>query len=51
MTLLNEYFDIMVEAINEQGGMVDKFIGDAMPASVSHFLTRMTRTAALAGST
>ena len=32
MALLNEYFDIMVEAITEQGGMVDKFIGDAIMA-------------------
>ena len=32
VALLNEYFDIMVEAINEQGGMVDKFIGDAIMA-------------------
>ena len=32
VTLLNEYFDIMVDAISEQGGMVDKFIGDAIMA-------------------
>ena len=32
VALLNEYFDIMVEAISEQGGMVDKFIGDAIMA-------------------
>ena len=33
VSLLNEYFDIMVEAISEQGGMVDKFIGDAIMAA------------------
>ncbi len=32
VSLLNEYFDIMVEAITEQEGMVDKFIGDAIMA-------------------
>jgi adenylate cyclase len=32
VALLNEYFDIMVDAISEQGGMVDKFIGDAIMA-------------------
>ena len=32
VSLLNENFDIMVEAISEQGGMVDKFIGDAIMA-------------------
>mgnify|MGYP002033845911 CR=1 FL=1 len=32
VSLLNEYFDVMVEAISEQGGMVDKFIGDAIMA-------------------
>ena len=34
VALLNEYFDIMVEAISEQGGMVDKFIGDAIMADL-----------------
>ncbi len=33
VSLLNEYFDIMVDAISEQGGMVDKFIGDAIMAA------------------
>ena len=33
VSLLNEYFDLMVEAITEQGGMVDKFIGDAIMAA------------------
>ena len=32
VALMNEYFDIMVDAITEQGGMVDKFIGDAIMA-------------------
>ncbi|MFC2061189.1 adenylate/guanylate cyclase domain-containing protein [Elusimicrobiota bacterium] len=30
--LLNEYFDNMVNIINENGGMVDKFMGDAIMA-------------------
>lgn len=31
--LLNEYFELMVSCISEQGGMVDKFIGDAIVAA------------------
>ena len=33
MALLNDYFERMVERISQEGGMLDKFIGDAIMAA------------------
>jgi len=32
VSMLNEYFEVMVKIINQHGGVVDKFIGDAIMA-------------------
>ncbi|MFN3697512.1 MAG: adenylate/guanylate cyclase domain-containing protein [Pseudobdellovibrio sp.] len=32
VSMLNEYFEVMVKIINDHGGVVDKFIGDAIMA-------------------
>jgi adenylate cyclase len=32
VSLLNDYFEVMVDCITEEGGMLDKFVGDAIMA-------------------
>ena len=46
VTLLNQYFDVMVKEIIAQGGVVDKFIGDAVMAVFrgNHHLDRAVET-------
>ena len=40
--LLNEYFSILVDCITDEGGMLDKFIGDAMMCILALQLHMMT---------